>query len=512
VSERYWSTAIDSEQDATAVGLRHYFDVVRRRKWIVIAVFAISVFGALIFSITQDPVYRAQSKILVGQGGGLYIPTAINVNQPYTATMADLIKSNDLATRVLRRLHLNLTPEQLLAKAHVSINPETSVMKLSVDDHSRDRAQAINREIGIVFAALVKRRLGQGSPATSGGTAIPPVTATIWDPAHVLPLKVSPRPMRNIVIAGALGFILGLLAAFLRDHFDRGLRTREMVEQAFGIPVIGMIPFARLRRKDQRIVFWQGFSDVAEAFRALRANLQYLAVKRPIRTILITSAAPGQGKTTVAANLALAIARSGATTIVLEGDLRRPRLDDAFDVHAQGPGLTSVLVGAVDLDEAIIDVTTPTPVATDGVSSDREGRLSILPSGPLPPNPSELLSSLQMTKLLDRLALAYDYVLIDSPPVLAVADALELARIVDGVVVVARRDRATRDEAREIRALVERLGINLLGVVFTDVAAASGYYGYGRYGYGGRPEAPQREERPEAAAEDELEPVGSEEF
>jgi Mrp family chromosome partitioning ATPase len=118
-----------------------------------------------------------------------------------------------------------------------------------------------------------------------------------------------------------------------------------------------------------------------------------------------------------------------------------------------------------------------------------------------------------MTKLLDRLALAYDYVLIDSPPVLLVADALELARIVDGVIVVARRDRATRDEAREIRSLVERLGINLLGVVFTDVAAASGYYGYGRYGYGGRPEAQQqRQERPEAAAEDELEPVGYEEF
>jgi capsular exopolysaccharide synthesis family protein len=509
VSANYWTTIDSSEQEATGIGLRHYFDVLRRRKWLVVGVFTVAVFGALLFSVAQSAVYRSQSKILIGQGGGLtQIQIAGSVNQTLTATMSDLLRSNDLATRVINQLGLDLTPEQVLAKLTVSINPQTSVIKLLVDDHSRAEARRINAAIGSTFADLVKGRLGKGSPG------VPPVTATIWDPAHVLPTRISPRPLRNTVIAGALGLILGLLAAFLRDHFDRGLRTREMVEQAFGVPVIGQIPFARLRRKDQRIVFWQGFSDVAEAFRALRANLQYLAVKRPIRTILVTSAAPGQGKTTVAANLALAIARSGATTIVLEGDLRRPRLDDAFDVRGHGPGLTSVLVGAVDLDEAIIDVTTPTPVVTEGVvSSEREGRLSILPSGPLPPNPSELLSSLQMTKLLDRLALAYDYVLIDSPPVLAVADALELARIVDGVIIVARRDRATRDEARELRSLVERLGINLLGVVFTDVGPAAGYYGYGRYGYGARTEQPPRDRGGEPpAAEEELEPVGYEEF
>jgi receptor protein-tyrosine kinase len=502
VSASQWSTTIDPQEEQTGIGLRHYLDVLIRRKWIVIGVFAVAVFGAFLFSIAQSAVYRSQSKILIGQGGGLTnVQFTGSVTQPLTATMADLVKSNDLASRVIRRLRLDLTPEQVLAKVSVSINPETSVMKVLVDDHSRARARAINRTIGDVFAQLVKQRLGKGSTGSGGR-----VTATVWDPAHVLPVRISPRPLRNTVIAGALGLILGLLAAFLRDHFDRNLRTREMVEQAFGVPVIGQIPFARLKRKDQRIVFWQGFSDVAEAFRALRANLQYLAVKRPIRTILITSASPQQGKTTVAANLALAIARSGATTIVIEGDLRRPRLDDAFDLRTHGPGLTSVLVGAVDVDEAIVDVAMPTPV--EGVPGEREGRLSFLPSGPLPPNPSELLSSLQMTKLLDRLALAYDYVLIDSPPVLAVADALELARIVDGVVVAARRDRATRDEARELRSLVERLGINLLGVVFTDVAPAGGY-GYGRYGYGGRPEheAARRE-----AAEDELEPVGLEEF
>jgi capsular exopolysaccharide synthesis family protein len=286
--------------------------------------------------------------------------------------------------------------------------------------------------------------------------------------------------VRNVAIAAVLGLILGLLAAFLREYFDRGLRSREKVEQAFGLPVIGQVPFEQRRRKrNQRAVVWDGFGEIAESYRALRANLQYLAVKRPLRTILVTSASPAQGKTTVTANLALAIARSGASTIALEGDLRRPRLDEAFGVPNDGPGLTSVLVGSAEFDMAVQEV--PLPVGRDG-SSREVGRLSLLPSGPLPPNPSELLSSMQMRKLLDRLGVSYDYVLIDSPPLLLVADALELARMVDGVVLVVRNNHATTDEARELRALVERLDIHLVGAVFSDIAPLGSYGTYGVYG------------------------------
>lgn len=494
-----------SETQQTGLGLRHQLDVVRRRKWIVVSVLAVAVGAAALFSTIQRPTYRAESKILIGQGDALPSPTSAGqITQTYTATMADLLRSNDLAGRVIARLRLDKTPEDLLKEVSVSINPQTSVIKVSVDDHSAALARKINAAIGAVFSQLVKERLGKGTPAVAGAPAIPPVTATIWDPAHILPGKVAPQPVRNVLIAGILGLILGLVTAFLRDHFDRGLRTREMVEQEFGVPVIGQIPFAKLRKKDRRVVFWQGFGEVAESFRALRANLQYLGVQRPLRTILITSASPQQGKTTVSANLALAIARSGATTIVLEGDLRRPRLDHAFDTPSNGAGLTSVLVGAVDIDEAIVDVAMPSALSSEATThSEREGRLSFLPSGPQPPNPSELLSSIPMTKLLDRLALAYDYVLIDSPPVLVVADALEVARQVDGVLLVVRRNHASRDEARELRALVERLGINLLGVVFTDVAPAGVHYG----GYRDKLETTRGklDERP-------LEPVAHEEF
>jgi capsular exopolysaccharide synthesis family protein len=276
-------------------------------------------------------------------------------------------------------------------------------------------------------------------------------------------------------VAILLGLVLGLVAAFLREHFDRALRTRESVERAFGLPVIGQVPFERRRRADSRSVTWSQIGEVSEAYRGLRANLQYLAVRRPLHTILVTSPTPEQGKTTVTANLALAIARSGASTLVVDGDLRRPRIEAAFGVAPGGPGLTSVLVGSAKLEEVIRDVELP-PVENGRT---QHGRLSLVPSGPLPPNPSELLSSPPMEDLLARVSASYDYVLIDSPPLLLVADALELARLVDGAVLCVRRSRATTDEARELRPAVERLGINLVGVVFTDVESLGSYGAYG---------------------------------
>ena len=501
VSTTEWSSTVQpSELEQIGAGLRSYIDVIRRRKWVVLAAFVFAVFAAILLSLAQRPVYRSESKILIGQGKSVPAPQVVNVTQVYTATMADLLKSNDIADRVIRRLGLDDTPEHLLSKVTVSINPETSVIKLSVDMHAEDDARNINAAFGAVFSALVNERLGK----PTGNPDIPPLTATVWDPAHVLPRKVAPRPVRNVVIAGVLGLVLGLLAAFMRDHFDRGLRTREMVEGAFGVPVIAQIPFAKFRKKDRRIVFWQGVGEVAEAFRGLRANLQYLAVKRPLRTILFTSASPQQGKTTVTANLALAIARSGATTIVVEADLRRPRLDDAFETSPHPLGLTSVLVGNADVDEAIVDMSLPTGQLPGGTRVEREGRLSYLPAGPQPPNPSELLSSLQMRKLLDQLALSYDYVLIDTPPVLLVSDALELARHVDGVVLVVRRNNATKDEARELRALVERLDVTLVGAVFTDVTPAGGYGTYGGYRDAPRGSRDRLENEVESLARDEF--------
>lgn len=463
--------ALDTEQAGITPG--HYIEVVRRRKWIILSVLALTVAAAVVVSVLQKPTYEAKTQIVVGQGGGLFQVNQPNAIQPFSATMKDLLKSNVIARRVIANLHLRESEESLLGKVSVTVKPESSALNVSVDDHSRARAKAIASEIATVFSSLVNERFGAAIPASPGQQSVPPLTTTVWDPAHIEPGQISPRPKRNVAIAGVLGLILGLLAGFLRDHFDRALRTREAVEQAYGMPVIGQIPTVGGRRREERFLV-SPFGESAEAYRALRANLQFLAVKRPLRTILVTSASPEEGKTTVTANLAAAIARSGASTIAIDADLRRPRLDEALGVGVGGPGLTSVLVGAADVEDAVQEISL---FENNGSAAARTGgSLAFMRSGPLPPNPSELLSSLQMTTLLDHLAATFDYVLIDSPPVLLVADALELTRAVDGVVLIARRNRSTTDQARELRALVQRLDINLVGAVISDAPAASSYY------------------------------------
>jgi capsular exopolysaccharide synthesis family protein len=457
-----------SDDPTAARDLRHYLDVLWRRKWIVLSVVAVAVAVAAASSLLRDSVYRAEAKIVVGQGNTLFRPGEANAIEPFTATMSDLAHSNLVAQRVIEQAGLPETPEELLASMNVSFNPDTAVLNVEVLDHDPQVALKIANTVGTVFSQLISERFGEAS----GSAPETPLTATVWGEANVDAEPVSPKPKRDIAAALVLGFVLGGLAAFLREYFDRTLRSREAVEKNFGVPVIGQIPFGPKRDKGSIAAYWSGFREGAESFRALRANLQYLAVQRPLRTILVASASPEQGKTTVAANLAVAMAQSGARPVVVEADLRRPRLHEVFGFDPRRPaGLTSVLVGAADLDEALLEIAIP------GGDPALGEVVTVLPSGPLPPNPSELLSSAQMELLLDQLAERFDYVLVDSPPILLVADALQLSRVVDGAILVVRRNKSTTDEAQEVRSMAERLDINLLGAVFSDSTPLASYYG-----------------------------------
>jgi receptor protein-tyrosine kinase len=461
---------VESEQ---GLDVRRYLGVLQRRRWIILSVTVLCAATAAFLSLAViTPLYRAETKIVVGQGNSLFEPGAANAVQPFTATMSDLVQSNVVASRVVDSLELAETPESLLESVSVSINPQTAVLEVDVTDAQPAKARAIADEIGRVFSALVAERFGDG-PVSTTGESVPPLTATVWDPAHVDPEQVSPRPVRDIGLAIALGLILGVMAAFLRDNLDRRLRDREAVEQVYRAPVIGQIPFPPLRGDGQALA-WNGFRPGTESFQSLRANLQFLGVQRPLRSLLITSATAEQGKTTVAANLALALARSGAATVIVEADLRRPRLEQRLGVERGPRGLTAVLVGSANLDDALVPI--PRALVGDSAPDGRTAAADFLPSGPLPPNPSGLLASARMLQVLDELSIRYEHVIIDSPPLLPVSDALELAPGVDGVLLVVRRNRARRDEGREVRAMLDRLGIDLVGTIFTDVEARHGYY------------------------------------
>jgi tyrosine-protein kinase len=518
----------------SGVDLRHYLDVVRRRKWIIVGVTAAALLAASLYTVLETPTFEARTTIVVGQGGGIVQPQNANAIQPFSATMQELLTSSIVATKVIGRLGLDLTPEQLLRKVSVSFNPESAALQVSVVDTSARRARRIAASIGSVFSKIVSTRLGRLQPGSTPGTTTPGLTATIWDPAHVVPGKVSPKPLQNLLVAGVLGIVLGLLAAFLREYLDRRLRSVEEIERAFGAPVIGRIPavgtepepsgdtengaqgLVRValeyvgarpprasrdvgrgraagddRSTQPELAFYESDGHFAEAFRVLRANLHYLAVDKPLRTILVTSVSAGQGKTTVCANLSRALAQAGASVALLEADLRRPQLSRIFGLPVGLNGLTNVIVRRAKLSETMRTVVG----RASGESSTAAHSVSLLPSGPLPPNPSELLASPAMADVLSQLGSRFDFVVVDSAPILLVSDAVELAHVVDGVILVVRAEDATSDEAKDLVGLVDRLGINLVGVVVTGVKTRSGYDSY----YSGQPvelPAPPKRGRP----------------
>jgi polysaccharide biosynthesis transport protein len=453
----------DVETERTGVGLSYYAEVIRRRRWIILPIVAATIVVAALFSALQKPVYSAQAKIVIGQGDRLFQAQNGNAIQPFTATMADLIKSDIVARRVISTLGLHSTPSSLLSNVAVSTNPQTAVLQLTVHDNNSQQARRIADQFGATFVSLVQDRFGKLGSGASGGTL--PITASVFDPAHVVPGAVSPKPVRNVAIAAGLGIVLGLVAAFLVEQLDGTLRTQEDIEATLGMPVLGRVPVQRLDLLTDTGDVWDGRVDDVEAYRKLRAILYSLTNQPRLRTLLVTSASEGHGKEAVTANLARAIANTGTRALLIEGDLRRRFLDVALDRRL--PGLTNVLAGDASLEQAVRPIVVP-PVEVGAAAM----QFDFLPSGPVTPNPAELSSGASMTELLRTAADRYDYVLIDAAPLLGFADALQLAHIVDGVVLVVEKDHLRAQEAKELRSVLERLDAHSIGVVVTDSKTA----------------------------------------
>jgi succinoglycan biosynthesis transport protein ExoP len=283
----------------------------------------------------------------------------------------------------------------------------------------------------------------------------------VLDYARLPKVPVSPRKRVAVVVAVILAWLLGLLLSFALAAADRTIRGPEDVEQHLGVPLLGRLPRLAQRAVSDQIVRTQPRSPLAEAFRALRTGLLFFGADRPLKTVLVTSSVAREGKTLCCASLGITLAQGGAKTLLVDCDLRRPRLAAAFGLR-QEPGLTSVLALATDLQQAIC----PTEIEN----------LSVLPSGPLPPNPAELLGSAAFRQLLARLAGEYDRILIDSPPAVPVTDAAVLAAAVDGVLLIVRQREAQRDLVLRAVEHLAAVGAQLLGVVLNAVEEESRRY------------------------------------
>jgi len=289
----------------------------------------------------------------------------------------------------------------------------------------------------------------------------------VLDYARLPHTPVSPRLVRSGILAGLLALLVGLALALLLDALDRSLKTQADIEERVGLPFLGILPHVGELRSDL-VVAEEPQSPTAESCRLIRTSLQFTGMNRPLKRILITSAMPKEGKTLTSISLAVVMAQAGQRILLIDADLRRPRLSAAFKLDSK-VGLTSVLLGAVTIDAAVQETSVP--------------NLFVLAAGPVPPNPAELLQGPRFAEVLESCSSKWERVVIDSPPAVPVADPSILASLCDGVVLVARAHKTSFVEAERARRNLVDTGARILGVVLNDVdLQRSGYAAY-RYGY-----------------------------
>jgi capsular exopolysaccharide synthesis family protein len=290
---------------------------------------------------------------------------------------------------------------------------------------------------------------------------------------------VSPNVPLNLSIGLVFGLFLGSALAFIRDYFDDSVKTKQVVDQVTGVPTMGLIP--KIEGGHDLVTVSHPTAPAAEAFRLLRTSVKFMGIERQVRVVQVTSPSPGEGKTLVAANLAIALAQASDRVVLVGGDLRRPRMEELLDVPLT-PGLTAVLIGDVTLPQAIQTVASVP-------------NLSVLPAGHPPPNPSELLSGERARRLIDVLGQTYDVVVIDCPPVLPVTDSLVLARMADTTLLVTSAGRTSKRSLGRAVELLRQVDAPLVGTVLNSLSPDDTFSGEGyRYETVSRPRGGRRPE------------------
>ncbi|HKV68858.1 MAG TPA: polysaccharide biosynthesis tyrosine autokinase [Gaiellales bacterium] len=524
--------------------LSDYLGVLRRRIWIVILAIVIAVGAAYLVSSRQTPAYEATSEVNVG---GSSISTILNpashvsssVVQQNVASAAQAAHTTRIAAATLKAAGVHgMTPQDLLDETTITPSSTTSFFTIAVTDRHPDRSmqlatayantyvvisnrdavaglnaklQALNSKIAKLQKKINTEILASGGKQSAGASDQTVLTnllkqqgayqnglASLSNNNQVAQratqsTKVRPATTRNLVMGFGIGLVIGLVLVSLAEALDTRIRHSDDVAQRLGLPLLTRIPIPpRSLRKASSLGMLHDEGGIqTEAYRKLRINLDFANLSIKARTIMVTSATEQEGKSTTVANLAVALAKAGRRVVLVDLDLRKPYLDRFFDLTGR-PGITDVALGHVTLDQAMWSI--PIPGADGGSGS---GSLHVLPSGPMPPNPADLIESSVVTEVLLDLAERADVVLLDSAPLLPVADGVVLSNKVDGMLVVVRAATIRRPILNELQRVLTACPAAKLGFVLTGSDEGEGY-GYG-YGYGGGGYAAPVPGRPEQA-------------
>jgi capsular exopolysaccharide synthesis family protein len=445
----------------------NFQDFVRllRTRWVIVCcTIIVTALGAVGVTLLTTPLYQAST--------GLFVSTtaAASASDIYQGTLdsqqrvlsyAKLLTGETLAQHTINKLHLNMNADALRAKVKASSPANTVLIDVAVVDPSPVQARDIADALSDEFVVMVR---DLETPEDGGK---PNARVVVQQYASIPAKPVIPNTTLNLTVGLALGVLLGIGLAVLRDRFDNTVKNRRILEEITGAGLVANIPFDKERRKNPAVSFASNHSSIAEAFRELRTNLQFLEVDNPPHVLVVTSSLPREGKTITAINIALALAEAEHNVVLVDGDMRRPKVHEYLDLTGS-VGFSTVLAGRASLDEVLQKTRFP--------------RLTVLTSGAVPPNPSELLGSLAAKKVLGEMRARFEYVIVDSSPLLAATDPAILAAASDGVFVIAQFEKTKRDQLAHAVGNLRNVGAQLLGAIFT-MMPARGYESYYYYSY-----------------------------
>ena len=510
----------------SGVDLRRFIAMARVWGPLMVLVAVMGGLAAYAVSSAQQKVYESRATLIVGQSLSTANPdySQLLVAQSLAATYATIAETRPILERTIEALGLDLSPDALAGQVLVEARPDTALLTVTASDGDPAQAAAI--------ANALASQLIEASPTIQGReadfqrsidadlaatqTLIESTQATvdqliaieertpeqeaqllalegrlatlrqtfatllsfasgnatnllaIVDPAVPVASPVSPRPLVNALLAAVVAILVVAGIAFLTEQLDESMKDPDAVQQAAGLTTLGTVGRMPVGNRSEEFYRLAGLlhphSSYAESYRKLRTNIDFSSVDKPLQAILVTSAAPGEGKTVTAANLAVIFAQAGRSVLLVDADLRRPGIERIFNLP-NTTGLTTLLRGDPVPPERVIQAT-------------EEPNLSILTTGPLPPNPAELLASQRMRRTVDILRKKNNLVIFDSPPVDVVTDAAVLSSLVDGTLLVVDATRSRRRVVRRATEALARAGANTIGAVLNRTrTTAPSFYG-----------------------------------
>ncbi|NLL04360.1 MAG: polysaccharide biosynthesis tyrosine autokinase [Clostridiaceae bacterium] len=459
------------KSDYIEIDLREVF-VTLLKKWYIIAIcFILATSSA--FVVTQfymKPVYKAHTTLFLGKESDKVASLSIadiQINNQLVNDYRELLKSNLVADSIEKKLGVNAG--RFKRNVNVQTVKDSRIFSISYEDTDPQLAADVVNELALVIKQMAS-------------DIIQVKNVKVIDTAKTPTFPVSPSKKKNVGLAGIVGLALGAGLIYLLEMLDYTFKKPEDVERQLELNVIGTVPEfeggkrGKRKAKDPKVLEQDYLKNLitkndpkapaSEAFREIRTNLHYMSVDKELKSIVITSPTLGDGKTVTAVNVAVAFAKSGKKVLVIDADLRKPKVHHYFGI-ANEKGLTNIIKGDID-DKEINSMT------LRGIQN-----LFVIPSGPIPPNPAEILSSNKMQQLLEKLKDDYDTIIIDTPPVGQVTDAAILAGTTDGAILVFACSQTRIDMAKRAKKALASVNSNIIGTVLTKMDTGRGnYYNY----------------------------------